>query len=100
MGKYKVKFNLTYDNVVGKTKGESVGSKDMDFEGSASVNFFFSTSLPGDHKVEAILMDDNGKELGKKSGTVTVKGSAPVPTASHDSKTDDDDSDHGADDKH
>ena len=47
------------------------------------------------YSVEAVLVDEQGKELGKKSGTIKITGSAPtVPAAA---KTDDADSD--SDDK-
>lgn len=98
MGKYKMKFNLTYDNVPGKSKGETIGTRDIDFDGSSSVTFNFSSPLPGDYKVEATLLDEEGKEIGKKSGTVTVKGSAPTAPAAE-TKTGNDDNSEETDDK-
>ena len=98
MGKHKVKFKVTFENVQGKSKGETAGSKDFDLDGSGTVNFFFSSPLPGEYKIEAALVDENGKEIEKKSGTATLKGSASAPAASTDSKKSDA-ADHDAEDK-
>lgn len=97
MGKHKMKFNVGYENVPGKTKGESAFTKDIDFEGSVPVGLSLNLPLPGEYKIEAILSDEQGKELGRKSGTVTVKGNAQAPT---ENKTDDaDDTEDKSDDK-
>lgn len=89
-GKYKLNWKVTYDNVQGKSKGEEVGTKSIDFEGSTRLWQTFSTPLPGEYKVEATLVDDTGKTLETKNGIVTVKGSAPAAPAKNDEKTDDD----------
>jgi len=95
MGKYKLKFNLKYDNVPGKAKGESGAKTEVNVDGDSEAFFHFNPDLPGDYSVEAVLVDEQGKELGKKSGTIKITGSAPtVPAAA---KTDDADSD--SDDK-
>jgi hypothetical protein len=86
IGKHKIKFNAGYENVPGKTKGESALTKDIDFEGSVPVILSLTLPLPGEYKIEAILSDEQGKELGRKSGIVSVKGNAPAPT---ENKTDD-----------
>lgn len=88
-GKYKLNWKVTYDNVQGKSKGEEVGTKSMDFEGSTRLWQTFSTGLPGEYKVEATLVDDTGKTIEAKSGTVSVKGAAP---AKDEKKGDDDES--------
>ena len=91
IGIHKVKFNLKYENVAGKGKGESFGKPELEVDGNRSVFVNFNSSLPGDYSVEAVLVDEQGKELGKKSGTIKITGSAPtVPAAA---KTDDADSD-------
>ncbi len=76
-GKYKMKFSLKYENVAGKTKGESVFNDpsktevSLDSDSDSFINFTVDT--PGEYKIEAVLVDDQGKEVDKKSGTVTVK---------------------------
>ncbi len=91
-GKNKLTFKITYDNVVGKGKGEEVGNKTTDVEGSMILWQSFSTTLPGEYKVEATLNDETGKKIDSKSGTVTVKGgAAPTAPATSDKKKDDDD---------
>ncbi len=88
--KHKMKFNIIFENVEGKSKGEEALNKEIEFEGSRPVFLFFDAPIPGEYKVEAILFDEQGKELDKKSGTVTVKGDSPGTTT--DEPTDSDDS--------
>lgn len=78
MGKHKLKFDLKYENVPGKGKGESFGKTDIDVEGDSRAFVNFNSPLPGDYSVEAVLVDEQGKELGKKSGTIKMTGSAPT----------------------
>jgi hypothetical protein len=97
----KIRFNLIYENVQGKAKGEIAATKEIVIGSSSSANFFFSTPTPGEYKVEAILTDPFGKEMDKKSGTVTIKGGA-ANTSATEPKTDDsktDDSDDKSEDK-
>ena len=95
MGKHKLKFNLKYDNVTGKAKGESGAKTEVDVDGDSEAFFSFNSDLPGDYSVEAVLVDEQGKELGKKSGTIKITGSAPtIPAA-----TKAGDADHDAEDK-
>jgi len=82
-GKYKLTWKVTYDNVKGRDKGEEIGTKSIDFEGSSRLWQTFSTPLPGEYKVEATLTDDSGKVIESKSGMVTVTG-APSGTDSDD----------------
>src|SRR5688572_15297970 len=51
IGKHKVRYNLIYENVPGKSKGEQAVTKEIDLEGSGSTNFFFSPPVPGEFKV-------------------------------------------------
>ena len=95
MGKHKVKFNMKYENVAGKGKGESFGKPELEVDGDSEAFVNFNSNLPGDYSVEAVLVDEQGKELGKKSGTIKITGSAPTAPAAV--KTDDADQD--ADDK-
>ena len=91
MGKHKVKFNLKYENVSGKGKGESFGKPELEVDGDSLAFVNFNSNLPGDYSVEAVLVDEQGKELSKKSGTIKITGSAPtIPAAA---KTDDANSD-------
>lgn len=76
-GKYKLTWKITYDDVKGRDKGEEIGTKTMDFEGSSRLWQTFSSPLPGQYKVEATLLDDKDKVIETKSGTVTITGSAP-----------------------
>lgn len=92
-GKHKLTWRITYENVAGKGKGEEVGTKSIDFEGSKALWQQFSSPLPGEYKVEATLSDDTGKKIESKAGTVTIKGSAVAPTADDSKKTSDDDDD-------
>ena len=95
MSKTKVRFKLTAENVEGMEKGKEAGNVDVDMSSSGTAIFSFNAFAPGEFKVEATLLDENGKEIDKKSGTVTCKGTAPAPVApnetkkSDDSKTDD-----------
>ena len=95
MGKHKVKFNMKYENVAGKGKGESFGKPELEVDGDSEAFVNFNSNLPGDYSVEAVLVDEQGKELGKKSGTIKITGSAPTAPAAV--KTDAADQD--ADDK-
>ena len=81
MGKHKVKFNLKYENVSGKGKGESFGKPELEVDGDSEAFVNFNSNLPGDYSVEAVLVDEQGKELGKKSGTIKITGSAPTAPA-------------------
>jgi hypothetical protein len=97
--KHKMKFKLTYENVQGKGKGEEALSKDIDFEGARPIFLSFNVPLPGEYKVEATLLGEDGKEVDKKSGTITVKGSAPAPATSTETKKDDDNKEDDSEDK-
>lgn len=89
MSKQKLKFRVTFENVQGKGKGEEAFKKDLDFEGSAPAILTLTLPFPGEYKVEATLQDEDGKEIDKKSGTITVKGSMPTaPPAQNDAKKD------------
>jgi hypothetical protein len=90
--KHKMNFKIIYENVEGKTKGEEAFKKDLDFEGARPVYLFFNAPIAGEYKVEATLFGEDGKELDKKTGTVTVKGDA-TKTSTETKKTDSDDDD-------
>lgn len=90
IGKYKVKFKVTKPD---KTSQD----QDVDFDGSqGGVYLSFPAPMPGEYKIDAALIDpDTGKEIGKKSGSFTVKGEAPAPAE----PKKDADADHDSDDK-
>ena len=102
MGTHKLKFVVTADDVAGMKKGEEALAREVDVVGNATPFLSFSVPKPGTYKVDVTMNDESGKEIDKKSGTVTVKGSAaPTPDTSA-SKTDADkdaDSDEKKDDK-
>lgn len=77
--KLKMSFKVTAENVTGATKGQSIMDKSVDFEGARPIWLQFSVNAPGEYKVEAVLTDETGKELDKKAGTISVKGSAAPP---------------------
>jgi hypothetical protein len=93
MGKYKVKFKVT-------TPDKKSQDKDVDFDGSQGGVFLsFTPAMPGEFQIEATLVDDAGKEIGKKSGTFTVKGEIPAPAESKKNEADHDSEDKKSDEK-
>lgn len=68
--KHKMRFN--FESV--SNNGVKPLNKELDFEGSRPVFLELTIPAGGEYKVEAILFDESGKELDKKSGTFTVKG--------------------------
>ena len=90
MSKTKVRFKLTTENVEGQEKGKEAGNVDVDMSSSGTAIFNFNAFAPGEFKVEATLLDENGKEIDKKSGNVTVKGTAPASVSAPDTKKDSD----------
>lgn len=86
MGKHKMKYKIT-------PPGGAPVDKDLDFEGSRPINYSFNPSVPGDYKFEVSLMDESGKEIDKKSGSITVKGDAAPSSSTDKPKTDDADAD-------
>ncbi len=100
VGKGKIKFKIILVNVPGRKPGEEAGISDIPLQGNNSLIYFFTPPLPGEYKIEATMVDEDGKEIDKKSGTVTVKGGPPQSTTSTEPKKDDDhDSDSHSEDK-
>jgi hypothetical protein len=93
--KHKINFVVTADNVTGKKKGDEVYNQKIDFEGARPVWLAFNVANPGEYKVDANLMDEDGKQIDTKSGTITVKGAPTAPAASDadDKKKTDDEAD-------
>ncbi|HQU86656.1 MAG TPA: hypothetical protein PKY59_26225 [Pyrinomonadaceae bacterium] len=91
--KHKMNFKIIYENVQGKTKGEEAYKQDIEFEGSRPVFLYFNVPAPGDYKVEATLLGEDGKQIDQKSGSVKVTGSAPAATTDAPKKDNDADAD-------
>ena len=89
ISKCKVKFKYTLEPTAGGKPQD--GSLDVDLPGSGSAQLSLTPTMPGTFKVDASLVDESGKELDKKSGSVTIKGDAPAPkdTKKDDTKKDD-----------
>ena len=84
ISKCKVKFKYSFEPTGGGKPQD--GTLDVDLPGSGTAQLTITAPAPGTFKVDASLVDESGKELDKKSGSVTVKGDAPAPT---DAKKDD-----------
>jgi hypothetical protein len=95
MGKYKLKYKLTTPS------SPTPVEKDLNFEGNYRAFLELAPTMPGEFKVEVILYDESGKEIDKKSGSFTAKGSAPAPaeTKKDDAGSGDPDSDDKPQDK-
>lgn len=76
MSKIKVRFKVE------STSGNSQQplTKEVELEGAGRA-FLELTNLPsGEYKAEAVLFDESGKEIDKKSGTFSVKGGSTETT--------------------
>lgn len=88
IGKHKLKFNLKTDNVSGKAKGEVAAKTEVNVDGDSEAFFSFNVDFPGEYSVEAALVDDQGKEISKKSGTFKVAGNPPAAAPAANQTTD------------
>jgi len=84
-GANKVKFRLLFDDVEGAKSGTVAYKveKEVKTEGSQKVWLNFgvpSGFVPGSYKVEAVLTDESGKELDRKTGIFTVGGGSSTKT--------------------
>ncbi len=84
-GTNKVKFRLLFDDVEGAKSGTVAYKveKEVKTEGSQKVWLNFgvpSGFVPGSYKVEAVLTDESGKELDRKTGIFTVGGGSSTKT--------------------
>jgi hypothetical protein len=94
-GKHKLKFKITPSD-----KNIKPFEKDFDFTGPANANIYFVAVAPGEYKVDVVLLDESGKEIDKKSGSITAKGEAPsAPTGKPKSDTSDSNEDSDKEDK-
>lgn len=81
----KVKFRLLFDDVEGAKSGTVAYKveKELKTEGSQKVWLNFGVPngfVPGRYKVEAVLTDESGKELDRKTGTFIVGGGSSTKT--------------------
>jgi hypothetical protein len=75
MSKVKVRFK------VDSASGSSTPlTKEVELGGSGRAFLEITELVGGDYKAEATLLDESGKEIDKKSGTFSVKGSATTTT--------------------
>lgn len=75
MSKVKVRFK-----VESASGGGTPLTKEVELEGSGRAFLEITEIAGGDYKAEAILLDESGKEVDKKSGTFSVKGSSSTTT--------------------
>lgn len=94
MSKHKMRFKVFYENKK-ENKSNEVLTKEIDFEGSRPITLNLTVNNPGEYKVEAVLLDEQGKEIDKKSGTITVNGN---PTATQEPKDSDNSDSQSSDD--
>jgi len=84
-GANKVKFRLLFDDVEGAKSGTVAYKveKELKTEGSQKIWLNFGVPngfVPGSYEVEAVLTDESGKELDRKSGIFTVGGGSSTKT--------------------
>ncbi len=84
MGKYKVKFKV--ENTAG---GGTPLTKEVDMPGSGTAYLEITSAPGGEYKAEAVLVDETGKEVDKKSGTFSVKGDSKPTTTTEKPKDSD-----------
>lgn len=84
MGKTKVKFRVLFDKVEGATSGAVAYKieRELPVEGNGAVHFNFS--LPGgfpggSYQSEVVMLDEDGKELDRKTGNFTIEGASKPP---------------------
>ena len=74
-GKYKVRFKV--ENAAG---GGQPLTKDIDMPGNGTAYLEITNTAGGDYKAEAVLIDESGKEVDKKTGNFSVKGTSKPAT--------------------
>lgn len=105
-GANKVKFRLLFDDVEGAKSGTVAYKveKELKTDGSQKVWLNFGVPngfVPGTYKVEAVLTDESGKELDRKTADFTVTGgknsqtTKPKSIKKKDSSGDSDETDNG-----
>lgn len=73
MGKYKVRFK-----VESASGGGQPLTKDVEMPGNGTAYLEITNTAGGEYKAEAVLLDESGKEVDKKTGTFSVKGDSPT----------------------
>ena len=81
VGKTKVKFRVLFDKVEGAQTGAVAYKieRELPVEGNGAVSFNFSLPggfVPGAYQAEFVLIDEDGKELDRKTGNFTVEGAS------------------------
>ena len=81
MGKTTVKFRVLFDKVEGEANGAVAYKieKELPAAGNGAVSFNFSLPggfVPGAYKAEFVMIDEDGKELDRKTGNFTVEGAS------------------------
>jgi len=79
IGKTKVKFRVLFDKVEGTSTGTVAYKieKELPVEGNGAVSFNFSLPsgfVPGSYTAESVIIDEDGKELDRKTGNFTIAG--------------------------
>ncbi len=109
ISKNKVKFRVLFDKVEGAATGAVAYKieKELAVEGNGAVSFNFSLPgglAPGAYRAEFVMIDEDGKELDRKTGNFTIEGASgsAKPNQPSADKTDgetDENQDKEADDK-
>lgn len=81
IGKTKVKFRVLFDKVEGASTGAVAYKieRELPVEGNGAVSFNFSLPggfVPGAYHAEFVLVDEDGKELDRKTGNFTIEGAS------------------------
>lgn len=85
-GKYNINFVVTVENVEGRTKGDQIMNKSVDFEREEPLFMHYAIAYPGDYKISAILSDTNGNQIDSKSENFVVTGEGPTFEKEHEQK--------------
>lgn len=95
VGKYKVRFK-----VESSAGGGQPLTKEVEMPGNGTAFLEITNTTGGDYKAEAVLLDESGKEVDKKTGTFSVKGSTkPATTTEKPAETSNSDKDADSEDK-
>jgi hypothetical protein len=82
--KHKMNFEVTFDDVKGKAKGENALSQEIEFEGARPITLTLSVPLPGTYEISSTLFDETGKQVDRKTTKVKVTGSVPTQNEAED----------------
>lgn len=81
IGKTKVKFRVLFDKVEGAATGAVAYKieKELPVEGNGAISFNFSIPggfASGSYQAEFVMIDEDGKELDRKTGNFTIEGAS------------------------